>query len=458
MKNHSESPELSYHSERPLSANRFRKLGVLMLTALLLAPQGAEAVKQRPIPAPVFLPPFVPPIIAQPFLQQVTPFAIIGLIQNATLDTTCTAHPYCGGTMTVNGTTIVIPQNTIFQFPASGMTWEDMFTNAPDAYVAVGQSGLAMSDTPKPLTTYEVNVAGNRVITASSDQYIAGLVYVSQNLANGNQGFINFINYATGDIYVGKALGSGPSGTRVRLNSPAGRFGNPDPNPNADTRISADEDNPTMTSLTGYPMCLPRIDPKLGNDAACPAWNRPRDPMTGAYSTQFTMQSAAAGAPDANGITHQIGFPNPTVKPDPFEQVPFQIGDFITFAGTLTTDAAGTYISAHTINSSIAVFTAPGTWPVYTQMGEFSVLVGGTPNPLFPIEGKEKLVVEALTTDPTQLLDVYAVDVNPCTGARTHRFYGSMDPFGPPIGGVRGRGRMRTTIGNFLPPTRELRV
>src|ERR1041385_3828874 len=205
MKNYSKSPELNYHSGRQ-TANRFRTLGVLMLSALLMTPP--EALAAGVVAPPVLLPPFVPQLPVTPFLQQVSPFNVIGFIQNATLDPTCTAHPYCGGTVTVNGTTIVVPQNTIFQFPASGMTWADMFATAPAAYKALGQSGLAMNDTPKPLTTYEITVFGNRVINGASDQYIAGLITMAQASVQAHQGFINFINYTTGDMWVGQKLGS----------------------------------------------------------------------------------------------------------------------------------------------------------------------------------------------------------------------------------------------------------
>ncbi len=130
-----------------------------------------------------------------------------------------------------------------------------------------------------------------------------------------------------------------------------------------------------------------------------------------------------------------------------------EIGDYITYNGTLTADPnGGTYISAHTVADDIGVFTAPGTWPVYVSLGEFRIGVGGTPNPLFPQEALEKIFGDAFTTDYTQLVDVYAVDVDPCTGARTHRYYFTSNPFGPPLGGLKGRARFRTTIGNFLPP------
>jgi hypothetical protein len=435
-----------------------------VLTAVALLPLTPVSQAARPGGVPVLLPPFIPVPAPQPFLQTVSPFDVTGFMESATVDTP--ADIFSAGWMEVNGISIRVPRNTIFQMPAAAMTWQEVFANAPAPYKALNQSGLALSDTPKPFTTYEVHVQGNRVATSASDQYVAGLVFISQQAANAGQGYINAIDYskAVPEIWVSQKLG-GPAGARIRLNTPHGRYGLPDPL--ADVRFTSDEDNPTITARTGYPMCLSRVNPSTGNDSLCPQWNRPKDPFTGAYSTNFTMLPATGGVPDGNGITHQIGYPSPAVTPDPFEQAPMEVGDYITYAGSLVNDApcvAGQpisscqYISAHTINDDVGIFTAPSTWPVYASMGEFRIGVGGTPNPIFPQEALEKVFGDFFTTDNTQLVDIYAVDVNPCTGARTHRFYGTSDPFGPPLGGLKGRARFRTTIGNFLPPTREMAV
>jgi len=425
---------------------------LLLLAAIALLSSLAQAAK--PGGVPVLLPPFIPTPAPFPFIQASSPFAIIGFIQSAAVTTP--NDVFSGGTVTVNGITIVVPRNTILQMPASTMTWQEVFSNAPAAYKALNQTGLALSDVPKPLTTYEINVQGNRVNYNGTDQYVAGLIFVSNQAANISQGFINFIDYSKGEMWVSQSLTAGPAGARVRLNTAKGRYGPIDAN--ADVRFTSDEDNPTISARTGYPMCLPRVDPKSGNDSLCPQWNRPVDPYTGAFATNFTMQPTTAGAADANGITHQVGYPTPAVQPDPFEQAPFEVGDYVTFNGTLTADSVGQYISAHTVSADVGIFTAPGTWPVYVALGEFRIGVGGTPNPFFPQEALEKIFGDVFTTDSTALVDVYAVDVDPCTGARTHRFYYTSNPFGPPLGGLKGRARFRTTIGNFLPATREMAV
>jgi len=382
-------------------------------------------------------------------LQAVSPFQLIGLIQNATLDTP--DDIFSGGTLTVNGIKVTIPRNTLFQFPATTMTWQEMFKLAPAPYGLATdsgpQTGLALNDTPAPFASYEVTVEGNRVITTAGDGYVAALVFISQQSLNLGQGFINAIDYSTGEMWVGATLQS-KTGARIRLNTPRGRFGRPDPA--ADPRFTSDEDNPTISADTGYPMCVPRTDPLVEDDALCPQRNRPGDPTTGIYATIYTMPA-----------------PGPLLaatQPDATQQAPFEVGDAIQYSGSVVKDPACTpsatdsceYISAHTVKANLGIFTSPGVMPAYVTIEAMLLGVGGAPSPLFPQEAVEKLVMVAFTTDSTELVDMYAVDVDAC-GTESNRYYATGDPSGPPID-KKGRARVRTTAGNFLPASREMRV
>ncbi|HEX8106427.1 MAG TPA: hypothetical protein VF516_01815, partial [Kofleriaceae bacterium] len=141
-----------------------------------------------------------------------TQFDITGFLQEAH-----TAGPDAPGTLRVNGQVVTIPVNTVVILPAAGLTWDELFTQAPAPY-GPAQTGLAMFDTPAPLTTSEVHVIGNRVTTAAGgDQYIAGLVYLSQQSLNAGAGFINFIDYGAGELRVGGLLGDPSTGARVRI-------------------------------------------------------------------------------------------------------------------------------------------------------------------------------------------------------------------------------------------------
>src|SRR5471032_1584029 len=466
---------------RPMGKTRLRAC-LLSLVAFLMTASLAQA--GRPGGVAVLLPFFVPVQAPQPYLPNTTPFDMVGYIQTATVDTP--GDYFSAGWMEVNGIKIRVPRNTIFQFPATAMTWADMFKNAPAAYLALGQSGLAMNDgsatVAKPLTMYDVHIIGNRVVNAStlSDQYVAGLIYISQQSLNSSVGIVNSIDYSKctagtpcmPDVWVGNSL-LAKTGARMRINTPNGIYGGVDPNllnGIADKRFTSDEGNPTIVARTGYPMCLPRFDPgtKLApgtNDSLCPQWNRPTDPFTGAFSLNYTFPSAPAGVLDANGVTHQVGYPATAVHPDPYEQMPIEVGDSMVYAGNLVQDApcvAGApmsscqYIAAHTVVTEIGAYTAPGTWPVYTYSEQFVFGVGGNANPIFPQEAVEKIFGDFFSTDFSQLVDIYSEDVNSTTGTTSHRFYGTSDPFGPPLGGLKGRARFRVTIGNFLPPTRNL--
>src|SRR3954449_9605995 len=121
------------------SARRLAGIALLLTFGALWAPTTLRA--QLPLPA-------------------TTLFEMTGFIQEATLDDP--ADPFSGGTLTMNNHLIVIPRNTIFQMPATSLTWTELFKQAPAPW-GPKQTGLALSDTPKPDFTFEVTVQGNRV-------------------------------------------------------------------------------------------------------------------------------------------------------------------------------------------------------------------------------------------------------------------------------------------------------
>ena len=433
------------------------------------------------IPGPLLPPPPVPP-----------QFDITGFIQEATLDTAgtiCQASDprLAGGTLKVNDITVIVPCNTILQMPAATVAWQELFSLAPrDIGLPLGadgiptQTGLALKDTVTlpvatpyngPLPSYEVHVQGNVV----NGKYIAGLIFISQQSLNLGQGTISAIDYANGELLIASTQDANPVIVRVRINDPIGRFGKShgDPGsaaalvePGYDQRFSIDEESPTVHAITGYPMCIPRTNPFTeADDPLCPQANRPRapncrslpapfpafvPPADGQFCTTFVMQPAgtvAAPCPTATNCA-----PPPS---DPMQQAPFEIGDFVNFLGTLKVDAKGSYVSAHTIVGNLGMYTSPGTIPAYIAI---EVLIQGTSSqPLLnlPQEATSKIRVEGFTTDPTSLVDIFAVDVDPLTGATYDRFLGTTNPIGPPI---IGRFRFFPNAGSYLPPTREIRV
>ncbi len=455
-------------------------LGILTVSAALAASGAGSGAVGAAIPAAVI------PVVASS-----TQFDITGFIQKATVDTP--SDPHSGGTLVVNGHTVVIPRELVVILPANALTWQELFTHAPAPYTDVA-TGMALDDSPQPPTTYEVNVIGNRVVNGSGDRYIAGLVHVSQQDLNSGTGYISDINYANGELEVGGTPGTPGTGNRVRINDPAnasakdengapgsgryGRAGSPD------DRFQVDQDNPTILAETGFPMCIPRVtaDPNTaGNpdDPQCPRTNRPiytgsdtsgvtpqpALPANGAFYTLFRMDSPANV--DANTCVRGT-------CADPRQQAPFEVGDYVTFAGSLEKDGAGaSYVSAHTITASLGIYTQPGIDPAYVSI-EVSLIGTGGLTVFGAGEAAARTRFEGMATDETRLIRLYGVDINPTTGATTDREWGTILPDqGPPTGAVRGRWRFRppctaavaTTkactappAGQFIPPTREVRA
>jgi hypothetical protein len=449
----------------------FRFATVLLFSLLAMA---SVAVAQLPVPAS-------------------SQFDITGFIQEATVTSTGDAHS--GGTIKVNGHVVTVPRETIVILPANALTWEELFAKAPAPYTGVA-TGMALADIPAPLTTYEAHVVGNRV----GDTYIAGMINISQQDLNTGSGFINFINYATGEMWVGGQIvvdglgnpvlsGTNP-GTRVRLNDPVGRYGR---SMSPDVRFTVDPDNPTIMSATGYPMCLPRTAPVGGvtTDGLCPEGNRPISVAASPTSPAVYLTNITT-----NNLTNP-GFPQfPGLFPDSTLQAPFEVGDWITFAGTLVADAgftagptagpwpgtANTYISAHTIVNNVAIYTFHGSNPAYI-MTEVTIIGTGGLTVLGAGEAVIRTRFEGMTTDvdpsgaAQRNIHLYGIDLD-SAGNTTDRDWGTIgvDP-GPPNGAVKGRWRFRPPClpfgsvptkpdkdcvmnqsGTFLPPTREVRA
>ncbi len=374
----------------------------------------------------------------------VAPFDITGFIQFASVDSLCAAPATnppspanckgAGGWIQVNNHVIRVPQNTILQMPAATLTWEEVFEFNSTGNTR--ETGLALSDTSRLPGTFEVHIQGNVV----NGTYIAGLMFIAQQSLNSSQGFIESLDYANGIMVV--------NGTRVQINDPAGKFS---VGQSPDARFSIDEDNPTVRSETAYPMCIPRVDPATvvppaTEDLLCPQKNR-RD-ATGKVQMIFTV--------DAPGTAPSAADPTPS---DPTVFAPFEVGDYVTYAGTFMIDNKGPYVSAHTIIANVGIYTWPGTDPAYVAIDVLLQGVGGVANPAFPQEAAIRTRVEGFSTDPSRTVDVYAIDVDCGTGAakaRTPWVSGfAVDP-GPPTGAAKGRWRWRPAGGNFLPPSRAI--
>ncbi|MBI2319537.1 MAG: hypothetical protein HYU75_21690, partial [Betaproteobacteria bacterium] len=423
------------------------------------------------------------PLSAPPMPAQ---FDITGFIQEATLESAgdiCKASDprLAGSTIKVNNIAVIVPCNTILQMPAATLTWQELFALAPrDIGLPLGsdgipaQTGLALKDAVAlpvasayngPLPSYEVRIQGNVV----NGRYIAGLIFISQQSANLGQGTITAIDYANAELHVAAAGAPEARAVRIRVNDPSGRFGKSHGAPGSgaaldepgyDRRFSVDAESPTIRAATGYPMCVPRSDPfNDDDDPLCPQANRPRSPNCSSLPLPFP----AFVAPAAGQFCASFVMPpapsapcaGPGCAPDPTRQAPFEIGDFIDFQGTLKVDSKGPYISAHTIVASLGIYTAPGTMPAYVAIDTLVQGVPAQPQLNLPQEATSRILLEGFSSDPTTLVDVFAIDLDPATGASTERWLGTATPN---TLAVMGRFRFFPNAGEFSPPTREIRA
>ena len=110
---------------------------------------------------------------------------------------------------------------------------------------------------------------------------------------------------------------------------------------------------------------------------------------------------------------------------------------------------------AYTIANRVGIYTTPGIMPAYVTI---EMELQGTA--AFPVgniaqEATSRIRVIGFSTDPSNLIDIYALDVDPQSGEISERLLGAANPSGPP---VVGRFRFLPAIGAFYPPTREFRV
>jgi hypothetical protein len=354
-------------------------------------------------------------------------FLVVGHIE--AFSVTDATDPLSDGTMTVHGVTVTLPRNLIIQMPARYLTPADIFTLRAPA--TTDGSGLALADLPRPESAYEATIVGNVV----GDRYIAGLVWISQHSLAEGAGFIQGIDPDGTIRVVANPDPAAPAQpvTRVRINDPDGVYAPPDPN--ADARFMVDTENPTILAGTGYPMCIAHA----AAPGECPSNNRPfgtdGHPLTTFVMGPNSLPGSPAGAPVIPAC----------VPCDPTRQAPLMAGDYILFSGTLARDATGLYISAHTVEANVGIYTAPGTDPAYVFI-EGSLI--GTQGPLvqregapagttLPQETQDRLKIEGGSTDPSRAVELYAIDVDPVTGDQTLRLFNTVPTQPAPFGRFR---------------------
>lgn len=121
--------------------------------------------------------------------------------------------------------------------------------------------------------------------------------------------------------------------------------------------------------------------------------------------------------------------------PDPLHMAPLKVGDFITYSGV----EVGTEIICYSIVANIGIFTTPGVAPGFIAVEE--ALIGILDPTNRGLEDARSRFV-GFCTDPSTTISVWAIDIDPCTGAESERLMGFTFP--EPLIGGRARWKFET--------------
>jgi hypothetical protein len=282
-------------------------------------------------------------------IPSIYPFSVEGALDTCTVDVTSEYNS--GGFVTVNGWNIKVPKNLIAQFPAAWVPFPEM--------CAGGVAGKG----------YEVLVAGNVV----NGQAIAAQIQIAQFLVEFNEGYIESVNIADGSM----KLVSGPT---IRINDPDAVYSK---GFTGASLFAADAENPTISSFSGFPMCIPRS----ANDPLCPSSNRP-----------------------AGSATFQA--------PNPLVMAPFLAGDYIQFSG-IKDPATGEIWAYNIVAVNVEITTtASATVPNYIRIEVV----------LVEVNTGEARFVGFLSSCAGAAVTISAIEVDPCTGEETFRDVGTATP------------------------------
>ncbi|KAK4161149.1 hypothetical protein QBC43DRAFT_303198 [Cladorrhinum sp. PSN259] len=268
-------------------------------------------------------------------------------VQGSFEDATITGTTYnTGGTVKVNGFTMNVPKNLMVQFPAAWVPFKE-FVESKDDFLG-----------------FETQVIGNR---------LDGVPHVAQILIyeffeGESMGWIQSINYTDGSMKI-------QDGPTIRINDPNGVYsvgytGAP--------FLTADDVSPSITSFSGFPMCIPRNT----TDPLCPLSNRP------------------------------TSGPGIFVAPDQLVMAPFQPGDFITFSGF----RRGNEVIAFTIVAdNVQIRTTGDLTYVRMVLGLLGVYNN---NPITELTPSRFI---GFVSNPLATITLYSLDIDPCTGQTNKR-------------------------------------
>jgi hypothetical protein len=335
-----------------------------------------------------------------------TAVPMTGEIEAITL--TAPNNVWSGGTMTVGGQLVILPANLLINLPNDYQTLQQLFTNAPAACLATGESGLAKSDRCNQRATgAQATILANRT---DSGNVIAGQVDVFKALESVT-GTVTYLSYSDGFFRVNGNPGDPNTGVMVRVNDPP--VGNPalgrhtvqkglgcaagnTVNCSPDVRFKVDPDNYTFSYITGYPACIPTTANGLG-DPNCPDSNRP--PIA-----DIVGNNPPAAAP---------------VAADSRRFAPVKAGDSVKADGSFETVSGVTFLSA----ASVRVFVDLTTRTTNnlgqndpTQPDYLIILEAGWDGPAYPAGRVRGRFLTNASFHATNI-DYYSVHYDPINNA-----------------------------------------
>lgn len=249
------------------------------------------------------------------------------------------------------GYTIQVPKNLQVVFPAAFIGWRDFVSQKSH------------------FTGYEMDVVGNIV----NGVPLAAQISIAQFSLAAAAGYIDSVNY-DGRI----VLKNGPT---LRVNDPnavysVGYTERP--------FFTADDQNPSISSFSGFPMCVPRND----SDPLCPQTQRP---IVSGTSKQGSVRAV-----------------------DPLVMAPLVPGDYVEYSAF--TAPNGEHIVYNLVATNIQITTSG--IPAYIRMED--ALVGVFSSGANQEVGQTRFV--GMTSDQAaNPIRIFAIDVDPCTGETTDR-------------------------------------
>ena len=291
---------------------------------------------------------------------------ISGEIQHLSLTTP--GDYWSGGTIVVGNQSIIIPRNLLADLPANRLTLWQLVDQAPAACKALGQTGLAKSDTCN--TSGKGGFAFVAANRTRNGNVIAGDLFLEKGRES-LSGVVTYINHNDGYLRINgtPANPATPTvdpgtGLMARMNDPSSRHtiqaglgcATGSKNCSPDPRFGNDADNYTNASVTGYPMCIPSRVARTWGGLPAQGAGVDASPAVAGGTARSNAGNNASGDPLCPQ-TNRPANPN-TPVPDSRRMAPIQIGDHIKLEGSYEVVSGVRFLSFHTSTTSLAIATS----------------------------------------------------------------------------------------------------